>query len=572
MQTYFEKFNSEASELLGKARKILAESADYSEFADKIPTSLSNDDKCINVVFAGQYSAGKSSLLSILTGKQLATGGGITTAQCETFKWQGINVTDTPGIHTQNRPDHDAITYDQLAKADLIVFVVTAEGFSEHLANHFRKLIFELRKGHEMMLVVNKMDRTANGNTPEQQSVLLQKDILPVIAPYSAEDLYTTFICTDWYKQAFEPKYAKYQEKLIEKSGIQTLVENLNKFITDKGLLGKSTTALYQAEKVLREIIDNIKLDDPLADGAVHILNEKRRILMETEMRIREKVNNAVGKAETEIQSWGNEVANKLSSLQQQEETNHALKEKQVAVEKRADKLTNEVEEIVKNEVSPLQKELEDLFNTEFAKNLQSAIKANIKSVNISDNTKHTLEKTSKGIGDASKKIISYATGPNAPKNLLDIFKMKTYSGSKMHDLILKTGHLVGHKFNPWEPTRWAKNIANASRVANIAAAGLTLVLQIYNDKQEDKIEQELTEGRMEIRTCFADAAKAIELEYNGATDSWIQKEIAPHIKEVDSSISEIVKECDNTQILYKQLYDLLLRIRQLIDQMQTAG
>lgn len=69
--------------------------------------------------------------------------------------WNGIEVVDTPGIHTQKRPDHDAITYDAMSKADLIVFVCTAEGFSEGLGKHFRKLLIEKGKGNEMMLVFN---------------------------------------------------------------------------------------------------------------------------------------------------------------------------------------------------------------------------------------------------------------------------------------------------------------------------------------------------------------------------------------------------------------------------------
>jgi small GTP-binding protein len=277
-KTYFEQFNAQAVQLFEEVRNTLRKSGDSSLISKSqmIPTSLYSKDKRINVVFAGQYSAGKSTLLKILTGKDLAIGGGITTATCQSFNWQGINVTDTPGIHTQNRPDHDKITYEQLAKADLIVFVVTAEGFSDHLANHFRKLINEKGKGHEMMLVVNKMDRTAKGNTTEQQDVLINKDILPVINPYSVEDMYTSFICTDWYNQAFTPKYAKFQDKLLAKSGLPVFIDNLNRFIADRGLLGSSTTSLYEVEKMFADIVSNMKTGDAIVDGTIHMLNEKR--------------------------------------------------------------------------------------------------------------------------------------------------------------------------------------------------------------------------------------------------------------------------------------------------------
>ena len=87
-----------------------------------------NKSETIRLVFAGQYSAGKSSILKMLTGREdIAIGAGITTQQAYTYDWNGIEVVDTPGIHTQLRPDHDEISYEAIASADMLVFVVTNE-------------------------------------------------------------------------------------------------------------------------------------------------------------------------------------------------------------------------------------------------------------------------------------------------------------------------------------------------------------------------------------------------------------------------------------------------------------
>ena len=40
------------------------------------------------------------------------------------------------------------------------------------MAAHFRKLAIDKDKAGEMILVVNKMDRTAEGNTREQQKII----------------------------------------------------------------------------------------------------------------------------------------------------------------------------------------------------------------------------------------------------------------------------------------------------------------------------------------------------------------------------------------------------------------
>ena len=72
-----------------------------------------NRTAAIKLVFAGQYSAGKSSILKMLTERtDIAIGADITTQQAHTYDWNGIEVVDTPGIHTQLRPDHDEISYN----------------------------------------------------------------------------------------------------------------------------------------------------------------------------------------------------------------------------------------------------------------------------------------------------------------------------------------------------------------------------------------------------------------------------------------------------------------------------
>src|SRR5690606_15081091 len=76
----------------------------------RLPTSVVPQEEAVRVVFAGQYSAGKSSLLKVMTGRDdIAIGAGITTQEAHEYDWNGVQVIDTPGVHTELRPDHDAI-------------------------------------------------------------------------------------------------------------------------------------------------------------------------------------------------------------------------------------------------------------------------------------------------------------------------------------------------------------------------------------------------------------------------------------------------------------------------------
>ena len=89
----------------------------------------------IKLVFAGQYSAGKSTIIKMLTGNEsIATGAEITTQEAHSYDWNGLEITDTPGVHTTLRPDHDEISYEAIASADMLVFVVTNELFDSYIA------------------------------------------------------------------------------------------------------------------------------------------------------------------------------------------------------------------------------------------------------------------------------------------------------------------------------------------------------------------------------------------------------------------------------------------------------
>lgn len=110
-------WTAKSKELLDKVSNILDKiGIDKSN----LPNSVYESDKPISLVFAGQYSAGKSTILKALTGiSSIATGEKITTQEVQEYEWNGIRVIDTPGIHTTLRPDHDDISYRAISNADM---------------------------------------------------------------------------------------------------------------------------------------------------------------------------------------------------------------------------------------------------------------------------------------------------------------------------------------------------------------------------------------------------------------------------------------------------------------------
>jgi GTP-binding protein EngB required for normal cell division len=78
------------NDLLERSRRKLssAPSEKMQQLADKVPTTILSEDNTVVLVFAGQYSAGKSTIIKALTGREdIATGAGITTEQAHTYDW-----------------------------------------------------------------------------------------------------------------------------------------------------------------------------------------------------------------------------------------------------------------------------------------------------------------------------------------------------------------------------------------------------------------------------------------------------------------------------------------------------
>jgi len=559
------KLELEASALFKDVKSALSQSQDgtLQKKANDIPDKLFDDSKKINVVFVGQYSAGKSSIISALTGKNLKIGGGITTDEVTSFEYNGLLVTDTPGVHSQNRPDHDQITYEEIAKADLLVFVVTNEPLGAFMGEHLKKLLFEKQKAGETMIVVNKMMDAERGNVPEQQKIYIEGNLAPIIAPYSAEDFYTSFIDTNAYNEYIESQ----DEDDLEDSGFVTFKENLNRFIQDKNLMGRCSTSLFEVERTLENALATFKTGDDCVDGSIHLLNQKRRTLEDAKIAISEKASSIVGKKVSEIDGWGDQIANNLKSSDNESTVNALLQEKYNGVIDASENLVGEISNMLTTEVGSLQKKFDGLSNTQFAKDLQHAIQQKVGNIQISQSTHSALQKTGTYAGEIGTWLSKQCTGANAAGQ--SIFKLGAYSGANAHKIVLDVGHLLGHKFKPWEAVKWTRGLGVAGKALGVAGAGLGLVLQIVNDKQNAEAERSLREARGEIRQCFNDVGNAIEMKYDEATKMWVAENIDPSIAEIDEQICEINNLVQSKNEEYDTYSALLARTREIIKEIQ---
>lgn len=268
------KFTKEGAELL---RGVTEEFNRLGIDASRLPKTFPDDGGKIKLVFVGQYSAGKSSIIKMLTGEDVSIGAAITTQNFTPYDWNGLEIIDTPGIHTELRPDHDEITYEQINHAALLIFVITNEGFSQRMGDHFRTLAIKQKRAANMILVVNKMDRTAMGNVPEQQEVIYE-DLKCVTTPYDPKDLYLSFLDTTAYFDTLGEDDAELKAELFELSGHDTFVDNLNRFVAAGALLAEQG-AQFAAQFIMPAIT-------PLGNFVGNMVNVGTRIALDGQLGI----------------------------------------------------------------------------------------------------------------------------------------------------------------------------------------------------------------------------------------------------------------------------------------------
>lgn len=520
---------TQKSELLLQKVKNVLDQVGYKE--SSLPTSVFDVEKPISIVFVGQYSAGKSTIIKALTGiKDIETGEGIKTLETHSYDWNGIEVVDTPGINTTIRPDHDEISYKAIARADMLVYVITEELFDDFVGQNFRKLLLEKDKAAEMILVVNKMADI--GNTEENRLIKL-KDMEKVTTPYLPSDLRTVFVDAESYIDSLSEEDPDIAEELKERSNYDQLVETLNEFVADKGISSRLTTVLYKLFDILQGAIPHFQSstgDDDVDAVEEHMLRE-RHIISQTSWRIESAVKAIYESAASEIRDKGRYVANDIYDCSDESAAEAMLEKAYSDVNAIASRCEKDVIAKIEELATDCQIQLDEFYNSDFSNSLRFRLDKRKDGGNAFINQ---ILKTD-WIAQGSSKIIANTTGANAAANGL-----KAFSGSNAHEWVLNIGHYFGHSFKPWEAVKWVKKINIAGKALGVFGVVFSWGMQAKEDIDEDRRNREIRANREKLRASFNDAANGLAIHYNNAMNDLLNENYRKRIGEIDNKVLDI--------------------------------
>jgi predicted GTPase len=262
----------------------------------------------LRIAVIGEFSAGKSSLISALTGAEIKIDADVCTAETAEYPWQGIMLVDTPGIQAcGDNTDHDSIAREATVGADLVLFVITNELFNPRLAQHLKFILDEdgLNLSKKTALIVNKVDRESN---PEET---LLGEIQKVLGLHQEVPLY--FCSASKYLQA-DLVPAEIKERFLRQSQISELTEGIDRFVDDAGTLGRLTASLQIVVSVLDSLQASLAPSD-IDRKRLEVVRRQRAVLQQLQSRLLEVRKTWKQQAFSQVCNMGDVVVKQIDEL-----------------------------------------------------------------------------------------------------------------------------------------------------------------------------------------------------------------------------------------------------------------
>lgn len=473
----------------------------------------------LTIAFVGEYSAGKSSLISALTGRRdLAISADIATDQCREYEWNGVRLIDTPGLWTE-RKDHDARTYDAIAKADLLVYCLTYSLFDTTTLANFKELAFERNYQTKMLLLVNKMSAEA-GNIEDRiryYTTSLQESLAP-------NDLAQFPIAFCDARDQLDGE-DEGDEELKALSRFDVLTDLLNKFIESKGAIARLDTPLRIVLSSLDDVTEACTRNDDRDDQHSHLLKKLTGVVTRQRRALSIKVEGEISDLTHSIQKIGSGFAKDIgvnpelqSELERSQHTIEAL------CQRSSDRLQKEIEAAVESLHEEVGKEFDSPLMTDFIASANTRVDASVPdTTEISGSLKKNV---------AMFKRIADTLGVSAGKGMVSAAQA---SKSGLATGIRTVGKWVGFKFKPWQAANWAKNLTNAVPYIGVVLSVLSLASDVASEVEEANNEAKIREAKRDLINHFNNVAESVGIE--------IRKSAAEAMDEIYGQVEEILSE-----------------------------
>lgn len=498
----------------------------------------------LSVAFIGQYSAGKSTIISALTGnRDIKIDADIATDTTTSYDWNGIKIIDTPGLFT-DRQDHDAITYDAINKSDLLVFCLTYMLFDSTTVENFKKLAYEKAYRWKMMLVVNKMSDEAGEEA--EKIANYRQSLVEALKPYSLDEFPVCFIDAKDYCDGVDED----DDFSCEISRFETFTQELNNFVASRGSLAKFDTPVRIALSAVNEAQVSFTRNSGEDSTYLEILNRLNRKVNQRRDRQKTKVDSIALQMSSEIAREGSTMARKVGS---DEDFEQLTKQAEVNVQKYYERAGGEIQTIVDTEAKNIQQDFAEVLQGDLVRHFIASFdrKQNISAQNINadfdlENLSvqiSNLQQIGKKVGVSIQQLATTGARNATQKGFL--YSATNVAGGNLHHAVYGVGKFLGFNFKPWGAVNLAKNIGNVAKCVGPALAVVGFAVEIADLMKQRERQRQMADARRDITSQFQATGKDLEHqlgiqlgEYNTQFYGDIEQQIIEARKQQENAIA----------------------------------
>ena len=545
----YAKYQEALLSLIEKTKNLLADT-DNQDLVSKLDAELelATDRKELSLAFVGQYSSGKSTIISAMTGdKQIKIDANVATDVVSKYEWNNILLMDTPGILAGKKESHDEATKEALKESDLIFYVLTSQLFDDIIFNNFIDLAYNQRLADKMFIVINKMGMESGeyDELVENYTVSLQKIFAE--RGYSLDQFPVAFIDAYDYIQGEDEK----DEEFIKLSHFGRFLDMLNAFVDQKGLIKKQFDTPV---RILQSYLKNIQVaavDKTISD----FYNQFEQKLTNSEKELKRDVEQVLSWFDSSCMS---EVINLSSEIGDIDEAVWTQKQNDLS-----NKLSNMISEAsdridtsINQNYDRLLKEMSEFSGKEALVKYTESIDAKINSPSISIEEKKSLTTQRNSLTyllkQGANKVSSMAPEVNSLSS-----GISAASGSPLHNGVLVVGHKLHKKFKPWEAVRWSSNIAKVAKFGiPVVAVGIDVWMQVREDKRENKMIAQIKSAKNQFVTTYQCEINKIKSQFEDYLHT-ILENYANKRDEINKSKDELITLSTRNEKLGKSIKDL---------------
>lgn len=512
----------------------------YNELGDRIRSSLEekNEDATLRIVLAGQYSSGKSSIISALTNDfSIKIDSDIATDTTEDYEWRSVIITDTPGI-SAGRIDHDGITHTKIQQADLLVYVVTYSLFDNILIEDFRRLAIDYNYKGKMLLVVNKM--YSEDGEYEELCRTYTESLQEQVGSETLSVMPVSFVSAG-YALDEDPDFHPYSHMDDLTSKLERLIDK-NRSLAGVEAIGQIIATSIEDELATR--VDGTSSDEQ------KLLQRVEKVVSRVKRDAENLLLEETGSIKALSRGLGSECAASVGASEMVEDE---IDEASETLNRKAKESFDQLKERFSELDEELDSELSDLSESNLAQRFFNRFESNSSRVGVDGKTASVNAESDRVVathlasllGKGSNQAAAMSGGAKAGTGLLT---SAGASGSSVHQAVLGVGKALGVKFQPWQAVNIAKNIGNVGKVLGPIAAALPVLFEVIDIVQEEKRTKQLASGRRKIREGFQDAGAHVVEQLESAGREYIDGKYGTLVNEISAMRRARINEASNLE------------------------